>query len=1142
MKKCTNPALAGLIAAAVAALAASGCASDLDTTREPVSQGSFGETLVSLLCKRMAYVHDLDDSDERVDVRGERYRAVCRGTEPPPADAPDDLRALLAQREQLAAAIDAMWPEPLLPEVQAYATSETFLAAYDQGTVTAGIEALRGVLLELAGRPDAAAVLERLSLRRGYTPASSGAIASILSSPDLRDVLLHTSGDIAPGGRAHDALTLLAAAVALELRHLEAPADPADPERSARMIMDLLLTVHGSLITGTPMLVVVRDHRGIAEIAPLAPGALPQPYVDEDGDGLADVDELGRYVDASGQVIDAPSPFPTADADPPGTMRDPLGRALETRTSLLPLYRYIDLDGTLLAALARDAAALVDPDRGTAIDLLRGVAALLGPRVPASRAYEGGEVLEYTGFDTAESPLLDLIYASLQILRDPEIYDTLALVRNLLEEHEDALAQLSEAFVNLLHVPGDLGEAGDRATLEADSALMDDLAPVLQQIIETPGLLEDLLKAMEDPRLAQLGPYFRDYMTHADQLGYDPETQEVVYLDSGEPATELVKAVDREAPDSGFNRSIFQRVLHLLADTNGLQMCNKQDAQIEIVIENDDGSTTVLSDGPYDACELLQVDNLAVFYVQSLAYLRDENGNFVTRLQDVDPDVPDGVCDNSDAGEPIRKGRFLFQWKSELLRLSATDPVMELATGIDGFTNCPQPQALNRTLFLSPRPEFLTGVIDPPTNRFGVVIEELHRGTLPGWELGEFYDLLQPLAQPFVDHGAEQLFVDIMVVLHDHWPSRDSEDHQQDDPEAGRYAYASNLASFEPIVAEILDRGLLLQGLVDAAPALNQITVNGKTAAEVLRVAGRYLLAPRPGLTTRDGATSVTRPDGTEVDEIAPWHLLVDALADVLDAIEAAGERGEAFEEGVSEAADVFLRAERDPDTGWHFRNPRVRDVGLILVDFLVERLQVHDAAGDRDAWLSQELPADIEELLAGPMVAGASDMVDALAENPEGRRAVEGLLAHALDEARDPAAFRAMVAATTDALQLVLLAYHELLPLADALGLVVDPARGWLDPLLAMASAAGQADTEGVLAQTLRNLFAEHQPGRTPIGDIVDAIGEVQREQPFEDLGERYTAADYQAMLRGIAGFLGDEKRGLPKFIAIIQGRNAPE
>lgn len=1142
-------ALVWLVAGAVAG-AASGCAPDLDTTRKPVDEGTFGETLVTLVCKRIAYLEDLEDGDGRVDVSGERFRATCRGQEAPPADAPPEIHAIAAHRERLIAAIDAMWPEPMLDDVQEFATSVDFLAAYDDGTVEAAMIALRDMLRELEPRADMLQALERLSLREGYTPGSSGALASILSSPDLADVLRHTSDDIAPGGSAHEPLTLLAEATALELQTLEA-ADPDDPESTERLLLDLLLTSHESLAAQAPLILAARDHRGVAEVVPLATGVLPEPFIDADGDGLADVDDLGRYVDATGAVIDAPPPLPTDDPDPEGTTRDELGRALEPGGSQ-PLYRYLQPDDTLIVALARDAVALLHPDNGTGIDLVRGAGALLGPRAPASRDYDGRR-LEYSGFDTAQAPILDAAYGALQVLRAGNVDDVLALGRAMLTDHEPTAAQLAEALVDTLRAPDALGELGDRARLEDDSRLLDDLVPVIQQILDTPGLLEDLLEAMKDPRVVELGAYFRDYMRYADKIGYvdnNPDPFEfdieIVDLGTGMPATELTLEVDRNAPDTGFNRSIFQRVLHLLADVNdmpdvmpdlaGVQaLCNKPETQVQILAQT----------FTYDQCELLQIENLAVFYVQSLAFARDDAGNFVTKL----PDTNAGVCDNTVATgtgteEFIPKARLPFNWQNATLERATDDLVVAGLMGIPGLGNCPGPQALNRLLFLDEPSPNLEVILDPPpANREGELLREAHAGSVVAWELGEFYDLVQPLAQPFADHDAEQLFVDLLVVLHSHWPSRESQDTQRTDPVAPQYAYASNLVSFEPIIVEVLDRELLFPALAKGAEVLAGLTVNETTpAAQVVREIGNFVLEPLAGLTTRTGATGITRPSGEQVETLAPWHLLAQGLGGVLDAVDAGGERGAAFEDGLSEASDIFLRAAPGADGAYHFTNPRVRGVGLILIDFLGERLQAHPEGADRDAWLSQELPADLEELLAGPLIAGASDLVDALAADPMARAALEGLLAYAFDESRDPGTFATMATATIDVLQLVLRAQGELVPVAHGLGAVLDPERGWLDPLLTLASATGQADADDVLARTLRNLVTEHAPGRTPIEDIVDGIGAVQRVEPQADLDARYTASDYASMLGGIAAFVDDEKRGLRKFIRIIQGRNLPE
>ncbi len=1148
-----------MLIAAVGLVTSPGCAPDLDTTRESVDQGTFGQTLVTLICKRMAYVDDLNDGDNRVDVSGSEYREVCRNGAQPPADAPGEIQAIQAQRVELAAAIDLMWPEPLLDDVQAYATSPEFLAVYDDGTITAAVLALRDMLLELAPRSDMAAAFERLSQRPGYIPESDGVLASLLSAPQLPDVLLHTSGELAPGGGAHAALVLSAKGAALELKNLE-NADVTDPERFGRLASDFLLAERVEFGTETPLVVVARDHRGVAEIAKPDGVTLPAPFVDSDGDGLADADDFGRYVDASGAEIVVPTPLPDKDEpDPEGTVRDDLGRVVADEASGALLYRYIDLDRTVLGNALVDAGPLLDPAQHIGLDLIRGLPPLLGARAEVTRSYDNGESFTYQGFDSDSSAALDLAHAGLSALRDPGIDGTLGMAETLMRDHTSETAQLIEAVIDVLGIPDDLGELGDRASLEGDSALLDDLVPVLQRLLETPGLLEDLMVALEDPRVKQLGPYFRDYMKFADQFDYDVDDPNlpVVYTGTKEVATEFRTEVDRGQLDSGFNRSIFQRVLHLLADTNGKELCTKDGAQFIV-----DGS----SFGPeYSGrCSVLQIPDLAVFYVQSLTYARDANGEFFVRLKNIDPTINDKVCDNS-AGEngtgtlePIRKGRLVFDWidgsqAGDILDAAANDELLELALEIPGFSHCPSPQALNRLLFLNPPPEALASLIETPTNHFEDELAALHAGSLPGWELGEFYDLIQPLAQPFADHDAEKIFVDLLTVLHNHWPSRDSADHQQDDPDGRAYAYASNVVSFEPIVVEALDRGLVFDALAETAPALNALTVDGTPTADILRGAGTYLLTPREDLTTRAGATSVTRPNGAAATPLAPWMLLAESLSASLDTIDADGERGVAFGDAVWNAVDIFARAEPNPDfdpdapvdpdadpiPAWQFVNPRLRGIALAGIDLLRARIAAHDLAADRDLWLSQELPADLEDLLTNPLVAGSSDLITALDQNPMARAALEGMIFHALDRERDPAAFAAMTATLADAGQLVLLDDGDIVPIGSALGDVLDPDRGWLDPVLALTGATGQADTGGVLATTIRNLVATNADGDLVVSDVIDGVCEVHRARPFDDLGQPLATDDYEAVFRSVAGFLEDEQRGLLKFVAIIQGRN---
>lgn len=1088
-------------------IGAAACSSNLDAEREPVDTGTFGNTVVTLACKRIAYLEDLNDGDGVVDVRGDALRDVCRFGLAPPGEAPDTVKALQAKRDVLIDAIDTTFPDGFLPDLQGYLTSNAFLTLYDDGTTVAAVDSLVEMLEFMAADEELAPALERLGVRAGYLPIteSLGTVRAVVNYPDLHEFLLTVVDEITDGGSARATWQDLIAAAGATLRNASAVAEPDDPERTGALALDFLLAERALLGTSRTVPLVRRDWRGLARVA-TAGGQLPAPFVDLDADGLADADSLGRFVDADGNPVVAPTPFalPEGDEDVPWLYRDGEGRALDAADGNL-VYEYVDLDETVFAALVRDSIDLFDPQQGTALDALRGASALMGSRQFVTHEFATGESLEYRGYDTAEAPLLDMVHAYLQLLRDPDIDDVLGLGRTLLVDHEPEAARLFEAMIDTARV----ADMFPDASIDATSPLFDDLMLVMRDMLAEPGLVEDLLRAMEDPQVAELGLRFRDYMKYKDQFHIDPDTHEVV----GSFGTE----VDRSAADSNFNRSLMQRLLHLIADSSGARMCNKQDA----VVKDPFLGVTLQT---YDECELLQVDDMAVLYVQSIAFARDGNGNLIP-----DSAYPTGY----------RPKAFLdFRWNNSIISGIATDDFLEDETGIDGFRSHPTPAALNRVLFLDPLPEILANTMDPAVTRYGDQYRTYHGGTLPVWETGGFYDQIRPIVQVFADHDAEHLFVALLAVLHNHWPSRDSINHQHLDPDGHAYAYASDAGSFEPALVEVLDRRLLLDALVTGAPTLNQVTVNGKTMPAILASAGRYLLTPQPGLTNRRGETTSTTSDGRPVDVLSPWQLLADAYERKTARLVEAGGEGQAWESAVSGLVDVLVRADAVPDVGWRFRNPRFRGVAVAGIDFLESRLDAHRQAGDLDAWLGTDLPEAAQAKLAHPLFAGAADFILSLQARPEARAQIEALVAYLVDEISYNETFRTSLTSMADILQLAL-DDADIVPIARVAGEALRPERGWLDTQLTFVQAARHADENQALVEMMRNLYVEYRPGHTAIGDLIDGISEVHRARPWEDLGADYSADDYRALLTGVAHFFDDEKRGLRKFIAIIQSRN---
>src|SRR6476659_3385432 len=144
-------------------------------------------------------------------------------------------------------------------------------------------------------------------------------------------------------------------------------------------------------------------------------GKVQAPFVDKDNDGLADTDAMGHFVDAMGNPLNVPSPFPElgpADTAP----RDTPGRALTAQGAATTLYKYLDLDGTVCGGLAREGLKLMDPQKDTTLGVVWGMGALLGPRTSKTQMYTDASgtvvnMLPYNGFDTTQSPVLDLVHS-----------------------------------------------------------------------------------------------------------------------------------------------------------------------------------------------------------------------------------------------------------------------------------------------------------------------------------------------------------------------------------------------------------------------------------------------------------------------------------------------------------------------------------------------------------------------------------------------------------------------------------------------------------------------------------------------------------------------------------------------------------
>ncbi|MCO5165022.1 MAG: hypothetical protein M9894_01475 [Planctomycetes bacterium] len=227
--------------------------------------------------------------------------------------------------------------------------------------------------------------------------------------------------------------------------------------------------VRGTFDFGHPEWVARVDARGLPRVAAdPATGRPFAPFVDQDGDGLADADAAGAFVDAAGQLIDRPVFGRPGD---PGF--DAEGRAVTGGGALL--YEYVDAKRTILALtakLAGDLLAREVDERGCRV-----LEAGLGP-------------LQADGTYGRDHPVADLAWGGLELLADDALPALLRASQHLLQRDPAAaerlivtLARGHEAARSATR--GSTG-LGARLSDPRMVQLVDDLMPIIDDVLEQP--------------------------------------------------------------------------------------------------------------------------------------------------------------------------------------------------------------------------------------------------------------------------------------------------------------------------------------------------------------------------------------------------------------------------------------------------------------------------------------------------------------------------------------------------------------------------------------------------------------------------------------------------------------------------------
>lgn len=920
-----------------AALGASTSCNDFDSTRQAPPKATLGDDFYGVLCDRVGasvLAEDLSGASYssicHYDNKGNYGNAVDTKLLPAVSGATETqarqlaiakLTRMAARRGDLVRAINAVFPKettvkddsgkqvPLHAALMDFA--QRFSDLYDSNPYDSQGEPLVPSATRALGRffdsfsqnNTALSSLAHIWGRRGYrpSPVGLGAVRAALSYPGLRALANATLDVIGPKAQAAPVLQQLLTVSKKELQTstpvLEplpayqvdaSTVQPNRPRSSLEVVQAILLAQDDTFAVsdGDPSLYISpRDRRGFAIPASNTPGTIGTvmpPFADVDGDGFADVDASGRFVDASGMPLSIDPPFVIPGVTT--SQADPYGRAVNAP------YAYLDTSRALTGALARHLANLVDPtvvspndpnayqqEHETLEYALAGLYALSGSREPAQYDYTNNVVkgpndpcedcVSYSRFKAEESPIVDITHAVGQILADKDSDAILASLIDLVENHEDVVARLVGAALEVRQISlqhDQMAQAGQEplASLPYQDPIWDEMAQLLWKLAEQPGLGQRAIEALADSSIVSqqgtsqnMGQTTATFATTVDQFDYDTNDLNGpavnVSVGNGSTADPQVP-IQPSQPRNGANISLLQRSLQVIHDANRASTCNKQGALIHTNLGID---WPIWPAAPYNECELTRFANEAVFYLDS----------------------------NLPATHPKRSQMVLMGAINDILSIGSDfgidpDTVVEGSSGIQGLGLHPESYALTRLLFFGAESDNLTmpdldpnyATLNAQTDQFihdliepagglpcaqdangvntctspSTTLRVRDKNTMFAWERLGFLTYLKPVIRAFADQSCtadesacdasdisgEQLLVDMFDELNFHWPGADHGDecsNSGDKTSNPIFCAQSGLNRYEPLLGDALRTDLIpaLNAFAEAAKDLSNITV-----------------------------------------------------------------------------------------------------------------------------------------------------------------------------------------------------------------------------------------------------------------------------------------------------------------------------
>ncbi|MCO5165028.1 MAG: hypothetical protein M9894_01505 [Planctomycetes bacterium] len=434
-------------------------------------------------------------------------------------------QALEGRQSDFVSAINRIIPNDVSSNL--FPTLSTLLPIVDDGTVERAARDVDAIIVDLLGDPTTLDALVKVLDASNGGGSSHGdrsrnqLISRLLAYPELETVarsifeLVRDNDGVDERGLPNGEKNLLREIQGLLSRQLlgfqPAPGTGNGLAQTLEKLSEALLSDQPLAAfpdLGAPAWAVRLDVHGNPKVAAdPATGRLPAPFVDQDGDGAADVDAQGRPVDAQGAPISIPA-FGSA-----GT-RDSHGRALAPGGA--PYYVYFDAKRTLVSELLLLTGELLQKD--AAADIVA-VLDTCADRV----LHDNGTADPTDDYETLspDTPLLDLTHAQFELIKRTSMSD---LLRGLGAVVKQDRARFSDMVDNLVVAvkKASAAASGVQAQPGASQALLDDLLPLVEDALRPRGRSISAVRALlqafntEQRRLQNLPAAFARMMKYHD--------------------------------------------------------------------------------------------------------------------------------------------------------------------------------------------------------------------------------------------------------------------------------------------------------------------------------------------------------------------------------------------------------------------------------------------------------------------------------------------------------------------------------------------------------------------------------------------------------------------------------------------------